>query len=224
MAVVVVTGAGRGIGLELARRLVARGDTVIATVRDPAHAAVLTGIGAQVERLDVTDAASVAAFGAALAGRTVDVLVNNAGVFGQRGGGLAALDMTDVRAVFEANVIGPLAVTQALLPALRRSTRARVLSISSTMGQLSTGAQGAIGYRASKAALNKAMQACSQELMALGIVSALAHPGWVRTDMGGGSADIPVEESAAGLIALVDRLGPADAGRFFLYTGAPAAW
>ncbi len=224
MAAIVITGAGRGIGLGLAQAYAARGDTVIATVRDQAKGQALVECGARVETLDVASGPSVAAFAARIADAAVDVLINNAGIYGPRRAGLAHLDMEQAAEVLLVNTLGPLRVTQALLPHLRRAGRARVLSISSGMGALSGTSTGEIAYRASKAGLNKAVQASASELAGIGIISVVAHPGWVRTDMGSNAADLSIEQSVEGLVALVDRLTLKDTGRFFDYSGAEIAW
>jgi NAD(P)-dependent dehydrogenase (short-subunit alcohol dehydrogenase family) len=224
VAIIVITGAGRGIGLGLAQAYAARGDTVIATVRNQAKAQSLFDCGARVETLDVSSGPSVAAFAARIADVAVDVLINNAGIYGPRGAGLAHLDMEEAAKVLLVNTLGPLRVTQALLPHLGRAGRAKVLSISSGMGALSGTSTGEIAYRASKAGLNKAVQASASELARQGIISVVAHPGWVRTDMGTNAADLSIGQSVDGLIALTDRLTLKDTGRFFDYSGAGIAW
>ena len=121
-------------------------------------------------------------------------------------------------------VAGPLRVLQAFLPHLERAGGGRVLMISSGMGLFSGKGSGAVAYRASKAALNKATQTLAIDLAARGVHVAACHPGWVRTDMGGPGADIAPTESARGLVDLVERLGPTQSGRFFDRTGEARDW
>jgi NAD(P)-dependent dehydrogenase (short-subunit alcohol dehydrogenase family) len=224
MATWLVTGANRGIGLGLARALGARGDAVIAGVRDPASAGALRALGARVEvvPLDVADARSVAAAAAAVGGRPIDVLVNNAGVYGPKRQGAFDLDPDAFLATLAVNSVGPFRVLQAFRRNLGRG--AKVVTISSTMGSFERGGAGYAAYRASKAAVNRAVAATAGELAGHGIVSVVMHPGWVRTDMGGAGADLSVEESATGILRTIDGLGAADAGRFFEWDGRRAPW
>jgi NAD(P)-dependent dehydrogenase (short-subunit alcohol dehydrogenase family) len=219
-----VTGAGRGIGRELVRQLRARGTRVIATVRDQAAARPLEALGARVESVDVADPPSIAALGARLAGERLDVLVNNAGV-GGADGGLATLRPEDLRRVLEVNAIGPLLVTQALLPALRAGGRRVIASLSSRMGSLTDNTDGGwYAYRASKAALNMLVRTMAEELGRERFACLVLCPGWVQTDMGGPGAPLPVEASAADLIERIDRAGPADSGRFIDHRGQMIPW
>jgi NAD(P)-dependent dehydrogenase (short-subunit alcohol dehydrogenase family) len=220
----VVTGANRGLGLELARQLVARGERVIATARDPRRAGPLAELDARVLPLDVGDDASIAAFAAALGGAPIDVLVNNAG----RGDGrqpLGALARTTLRDTLETNALGPLLVTQALLPNLRAAESRLVVQITSKMGSIDDNTSGgAYGYRASKAALNMLNKSLALDLAAEGFRCVLLHPGWVRTDMGGASAPLSVQESVAGMLAVIDGLGPQHSGAFLDFRGETIAW
>lgn len=221
---VVVTGANRGIGLELARQLAARGDRVLGTARRPDEAPALCAVAARVLPLDQTDAASVAALAASLEDEAVDVLVNNAGAGGGRTP-FAELDWDLVASLFATNAIGPLRVTQALLPALRRGGRRLVASIGSDLGSLARNESGgAFGYRASKAALNMLNRSLAHELAPERFSCVVIHPGWVRTDMGGAEAPLAVEDSVAGLLRVIDGLGPSDTGRFLDHHGRTIPW
>ena len=225
----VVTGANRGIGLELTRRLLERGDTVVAGCRAPGRAEALNAFAAAhpgrctVAALDVTSDASVAAFAASLEGRPIDVLVNNAGV----SGGAQSIDEMDYAGWEQAlavNTLGPFRATVALLPSLRRAERPRVVTVSSLMGSLSGRSTGSYAYRSSKAAVNKVMQVLSVELAPSGVIVVPVHPGWVRTDMGGPHAPLSVEESVAGLIDVIDGLEPEHSGRFLDWRGKKLPW
>ena len=221
MATILITGANRGIGLELARQYEAAGDTVIRTMRDPDKAEPEIGT---VLPLDVTDEASVEALAAALKGQAIDLLINNAGIAGPSRQSSTDMDFDGFAAVLDANVLGPLRVTQALLPNLRKARGARIAVISSKMGQLATALPGHVAYRASKAAVNKVFQVLATDLTAEGIAVAMLHPGWVRTDMGGAGADIDVATSAAGIRAVLDKLDMTTTGRFTTYAGEALEW
>ena len=229
MAVYVVSGASRGIGHELTGQLLRRGDRVIATYRDAAGRARLetlaaTAPTATLVRLDVRDGVSIAALAAGLGDAPVDVLVNNAGVMGSSPASLEAVDYDEWLEVFLVNVQGPHRLTAALVPNLRRSDRPRVITLSSIMGSLGRSSPGYPAYRSSKAAVNKVMQLLARDLAPMGIVACPVHPGWVQTDMGGPGAELPVGQAVAGLIALIDRLTPAHAGRFWQWDGTELPW
>jgi NAD(P)-dependent dehydrogenase (short-subunit alcohol dehydrogenase family) len=223
MPTVFITGAARGIGLALAKAYAAGGWRVLAGVRDPAKAAALDGI-AEIHRLDVEDDASVAALPAALEGEAVDLLINNAGVYGPESQPALEVGGDDFRHVLAVNTVGPVLVAQALLPALRRAKGAKVAVISSQMGALAGRGGGSVAYRASKAAVNKAAQVLAGELKGDGIAVAVLHPGWVRTDMGGAGADIDPQTSARGIKAVLDGLDLSRTGRFWNYDGRELDW
>lgn len=220
---VFITGANRGIGLALARAYLASGRKVSIGVRDTVTARALLP-DAQVFALDVADDASVAALAGHFKDLAVDILINNAGVIGPARQSATDMDFPAFLQTLNINTLGPLRVTQALLPSLRRSRAPRLAIISSRMGSLSHASSDKIAYRASKAAVNKIGQALATDLAAEGIVVAVFHPGWVRTDMGGGSADIDVHESAAGIVGLIDRINLKQTGQFWNYDGCGIPW
>jgi NAD(P)-dependent dehydrogenase (short-subunit alcohol dehydrogenase family) len=229
MARWVVTGANRGIGLEFVRQLAARGDTVDASARDLAAAAELRALGKQHERVrlhavDVRHDDSVRAMAKAIGGEAVDVLVNNAGVMGKMTS-LENVDLADAMATFDANALGPIRVTRALLPNLKKAERPRVAHITSGMGSIGDNSSGgAYGYRMSKAALNMANKSMSLDLRERGITAVVVNPGWVQTEMGGGGAPTPVEESVARMIAIFDELTLVRTGAFIDYRGGTIEW
>lgn len=227
MATWLVTGANRGLGLGLAEHLLARGDRVVAGTRDPLGAEALQRLAArhpalELLPLDVTDAASVAAAKATLGARPIDVLVNNAGVYAERGKGALEADPEAFLATLAVNSVAPIRMIKALADNL--TPGAKVVTISSRMGSLTLGSTGEFVYRASKAAVNKAIQAIAPELAGRGVTAVVMHPGWVRTDMGGRGADLEVGEATAGLMATIDRLTPKDAGTFLNWNGEPIPW
>jgi NAD(P)-dependent dehydrogenase (short-subunit alcohol dehydrogenase family) len=216
-----VTGAARGIGAALCAEALARGHRVVAVVRGEAEPAAHANLS--VIRFDATDTAATRAAAAALDG-PVDVLIANAGVYGGRDQSLVGLDPDDVLHTLDVNVAGPLRTLQAFLPHLKKAAKPRALMISSGMGRFSGGSAGSVGYRASKAALNKVVQTLHLELGPQGVALVACHPGWVRTDMGGSGADIPAQESAKGLCDLAESLDVAGAGAFYDWTGARQDW
>lgn len=225
-----ITGANRGIGLALTMELLRRGDHVVAAARDPWGGALAELAGVHVGQLtplelDVTSDKSVAAAKQAFDGRPIDVLVNNAGVYGPRDRQTALdMDFKAWREVFEVNVYAPLRVAQAFLPNVEAGSGRKIVTISSRMGSIGSNPSGAIAYRSSKAAVNMVMVGFGNAVRDSEVAVLLFHPGWVRTDMGGGGADIPPTESAAGLIATIDASGMRDTNSFRNWKGEAIPW
>lgn len=224
MATVLITGANRGIGLELARQLHARGDHVIAACRSSNDA--LGALGVEVlPGIDVADDASVASLAEKLAGRPLDWLVLNAGIL--QVDGLAPLDVAGIRRQFEVNALGPLRVTAALASNL--GTGGKVALITSRMGSIGdNGSGGMYGYRMSKAALNMAGVSLARDLAGRGIAVVILHPGMVATDMTAGFGHGPhmqrPDETATMLIARIDELTLATSGAFRHAKGETLPW
>ncbi|MBL8742362.1 MAG: SDR family oxidoreductase, partial [Myxococcales bacterium] len=167
---------------------------------------------------------SVRAMARVIGDDAVDVLVNNAGVMGKMTS-LENVDMADAMATFDANALGPIRVTRALLPNLQRAERPRVAHITSGMGSIGDNSSGgAYGYRMSKAALNMANKSMSVDLRDRGITAVVVNPGWVQTDMGGGGAPTPVAESVSRMIAIFDELKLTRTGAFLDYRGGTFEW
>ncbi|MGL4637323.1 MAG: SDR family oxidoreductase [Beijerinckiaceae bacterium] len=230
MTTYLITGANRGIGLALAEVLIARGDRVIAAVRDPFKVPELLRMApkdqAMIIGMDIADDRSVTRAAVSVK-EPVDVLINNAGILGQTSDTTLDVDLQAFQTTLAVNTIGPLRVAQAFLPHLRQGKAPRILNISTQMGSLTyanASSSRRIAYSASKAALNKVMQGMATDLKPAGIIVALAHPGWVKTDMGGDGADITPAESAAGLVALLDRLEMTQTGQFFRWDGTVHPW
>jgi len=225
-----ITGANRGIGLALTMELVRRGDHVVAAARDPWGGALAELAAEHVGgitplELDVTSDESVAAASAALAGKPIDVLLNNAGVYGPRDRQSAfEMDFDAWREVFAVNVYAPLRVAQAFLPNVEAGAGRKIATISSRMGSIGSNPAGNIAYRSSKAAVNMTMVAFGDAVKDRNVSVLLFHPGWVRTDMGGGGADIAPSESAAGLIATIDASGMAQTQSFRTWQGETIPW
>lgn len=226
MPTLLITGANRGIGLELTRNYAAAGWDVIACCREPAKAEALRALPGRitVEALDVTDYAAVDALAARLAGRPIDLLLNNAGIYGNRDGALSVADFDTYLRVLHVNSVAPLKVALAFLPQLKAAPAGKIATISSRMGSIGLGAGGSYAYRASKAAVNAAMHNLALDLKSAGICCIVLHPGWVKTDMGGQGADITPQVSAAGLQKVIDGASMAASGKFLNYDGQEFPW
>ncbi|WP_425045958.1 SDR family oxidoreductase [Primorskyibacter sp. S87] len=206
---VVITGANRGIGLGLARRYSEAGHTVTGTSRD----------GSAGVRLDVTDPAQQADMARQLSGQPVDLLICNAGVYLDKGQGLETGFPAEMWAeTFAANVTGAFLTIQSLLPNIRQA-HGRIAIISSQMASQTLAPGGSYIYRASKAAVLNLGRNLARDLEPDGIPVGIYHPGWVRTDMGGGAADITTDDAASGLITRFDELDLENTGCFLTWDG-----
>jgi NAD(P)-dependent dehydrogenase (short-subunit alcohol dehydrogenase family) len=220
MATVLITGANRGIGLELARQYLQRGDKVIAACRKASPALQRLDVRME-EGVDVASDESVASLAERLGDTRLDILINNAGVL--RRTALQPMDFDEIRRTFEVNTLGPLRVTVALLDNLAEG--ARVGMVTSRMGSIADNTSGShYAYRISKAALNMAAASLAQDLRDRGVSVVLLHPGFVRTEMTGGNGYINADESAAGLIARIDETSLENSGRFTHQDGTELPW
>ncbi len=215
MAHALVTGGNRGIGLELCRLLAARGDEVVAVCRKPSPE--LTALGVRIEAgIDVTASEAGFELHRRLAGRRLDLVVQNAGVLSNET--LPTLDVAAIRRQLEVNALAPLVLTAALRPLLGHGSK--VALVTSRMGSMAdNGSGGYYGYRMSKAALNAAGVSLARDLAPSGIAVVLLHPGFVRTGMTGGAGSIDPDESARGLLARIDALDLASTGKFLHANG-----
>lgn len=220
MGVAVVTGANRGIGLELARQLRARGASVVAVCRKSANE--LDALGVRVESgIDVTEPAAWSALARRLAHDDIDLLIQNAGML--LPDSLDDVDPDKVRAQFELNAVAPLFLTRALAPRLHAG--AKVALVTSRMGSIGdNGSGGYYGYRMSKAALNAAGVSLAHDLRPRGIAVVILHPGSVRTEMTRGHGMIGAEESVRGLLQRIDELRLETTGRFLHQNGEVLPW
>jgi len=221
---VVVTGANRGLGLELARQLNDAGAIVIGTARKPDKADDLRELGVRIVQLEVADAVSVAAMAETLGDLKIDVLLNNAGIFPQREG-FEDTDPDEALRVYTVNTIGPLRVTQALMPMMRRADGKLIMNMSSGLGSITNNSRGSmVDYRASKAALNMISRTMAAELKEEGFVVVAMSPGWVKTDMGGPNANLTPEESVSGILRTLAGLKGDDTGGYFNHDGSELPW
>lgn len=226
MPTVLITGANRGIGLEFARQYAAEGWTVHGSARDPENATALNGIGGvTVHRLDVGNAAQIAAVAEALADAKIDLLINNAGVSGAENAALGEIDYDTWLEVLRINALAPLRVTEAFLPRMAHAPTGLIVFMSSRAGSITSNIAGSrYPYRTSKAALNAVVRSLALDLLPRGINCIAMHPGWARTDMGGAVAPLDPEESVRCMRELFRRVEPHDTGHFFNYDGRELDW
>ncbi|HEX3645299.1 MAG TPA: SDR family oxidoreductase [Vicinamibacterales bacterium] len=219
-----VTGANRGIGLEVCRQLAALGLRVMLTARDRSKAdgaarSLRPGGDVVAARLDVTDPVSIRA----LASEQIDVLVNNAAVLVDEGEGVLELTAENLRMTFETNVFAPIAVSQAFVPGMISRGYGRIVNVSSQAGQLTSMSTYAPAYSMSKAALNAFTRQLASATRGTGILVNSACPGWVRTDMGGRNAPRSVEQGADTIVWLATLEARGPTGGFFS-DRKPIAW
>lgn len=228
MSTALITGANRGLGLEFARQYAAAGWRVHAGCRQPEHADALRAVAGDVRlhRLDTADHAQIDALADDLAGEALDVLVGNAGVYGDTAGrGLGRLDYDAWTHAFRVNTMAAARLAERFADALARAPRPAFAALTSLMGSMAdNGSGGAYLYRSSKAALNAVLKSLSIDLRPRGIRVLILHPGWVKTDMGGPGALITPQESVTALRRLIDAGGDELSGRFLNYDGAELPW
>jgi NAD(P)-dependent dehydrogenase (short-subunit alcohol dehydrogenase family) len=226
---VVVTGANRGIGLELVSQYLTDGWQVHSCCREPELATQLASLASNsalsIHQLDVGNPDSVENLGLALSEHSIDLLINNAGIYGGEQQSFGDIDYEQWARVLNVNTLGPYRVSTALADQVENSERRLIVNVSSTMGSIEQYASGGhYIYRSSKTALNMVTVNLAHDLRSRGITVLSVHPGWVRTDMGGSSADISTPTSAAGLRQLIDDVSIVDSGRFFSWDGSPLPW
>lgn len=218
-----VTGANRGIGLEICRQLARHGSRVLMTARDArkgqqaAERLRTDGLGVHFHQLDVTDAESlrrVVSFGEGEFGG-VDILVNNAGVYPDEDVPGLSIDLDTVRRTMEVNAYGPLRLCQLMIPLMRARRYGRIVNVSSGAGAFSEMTGGTLAYRVSKVSLNAITRILADEVRGTGILINAMCPGWVRTEMGGRNAPRSVEEGADTAVFLATLPAGGPTGGFF---------
>lgn len=227
-----MTGANRGLGLELARIYGARGDCVIAGCRNPSTAYELTTITDQVHAVDIGDEGSIASFVEAIGDQPVDIVLNNAGIDARNLGAteserdVLTQTSTQLMGQVAVNAVGPWLLSRGLLPQLRRSANPRIVNVTSQIGSMEVGQRIGrdVGYAVSKAALNMITVKLAVRLRDEGIIAIVVHPGHLRTDMGGAAAAMEPADAARQLVALVDGLTIADTGTFRRWDGSVHPW
>lgn len=230
MPTLLITGANRGLGLELTRLYLEDGWRVIAASRRPQSRGLETLAARhpgtlQRPELDVTDPAAIAAVAAEFAGQPIDLLFHNAGVYGPDAAPFGETPADEWLEVFRVNAIAPLKLTEALVQNVASSRGKLVAVMTSLMGSVAdNGSGGYYPYRSSKAALNMVAKSLSVDLRALGITVVAIHPGWARTDMGGEQAPLSVGDSCAGVKRVLDGVTDADNGGFLGWDGDRLPW
>lgn len=226
MPTVLVTGANRGIGLGFARHYAAAGWDVLAACRTPEEAVALKRLpNTSLLRLDMTDEAGIAALARGMAGRPLDLLINNAGMLGPRSLPLGTSQQAEWLSVLSTNAVGPYLLAERLASNVLASQGKRVVNASSSMASLSRGSTDwAPIYAVSKAALNMVTRHLAAELGPRGGIVVALSPGWVQTAMGGPGAVTPVDEAVAALAATIEGLTPTENGSFLDSSGSPFPW
>ena len=233
MQTILITGANRGIGFELARQLLKDDSYIFATCRSPERADALNDLAREqpdrvaVLQMDIDDHATISAAVKAVAAKSdaIDLLINNAGISGDDHARIMGrLTSSEVSRVITTNAVAPLIVTQAFRDLLKPGENPRVVMISSGLGSLQRTSGVSYAYRMSKAAMNMAARVLAFDSAMSGITTVTMNPGWVQTDMGGPEAALKPEESGDALRALINGLTPADNGKFFQYDGSELPW
>jgi NAD(P)-dependent dehydrogenase (short-subunit alcohol dehydrogenase family) len=228
MAVVLITGANRGIGLALVKAYAGRRDRVIACIRatsdrdalDAAVAAAPKWI--EVIEMDVSDPLEIARTRRKLEAEPIDILINNAGIGGPDRQSATDMDFEGLEEALNINAIAPLRVATAFLPNVK-AAKGKIITLSSQMGATGASADN-LAYRVSKQAVNRLMRGLATELKPQGVPVLIVHPGWVKTDMGGDGAQLSPEQSAAQLLKLIDKFDIASTGKFLAWNGKELAW
>jgi NAD(P)-dependent dehydrogenase (short-subunit alcohol dehydrogenase family) len=231
MPAVLITGASRGLGFELAKQYAVEGWRVIACCRKPEDAIALKKLApsardmVSVVAMDVADNDTVRNAALTLKDVVVDILINSAGIAGVPQQSTGKIDYASWARVLDVNTMGPLRVLEAFTDNLARSERRLVVTITSGMGSLADNTSGgSIAYRSSKAAVNMVMRSAAIDLAPRGITCVLINPGWVKTDMGGPDATLSPQQSVSAMRRLIETLGPNDSGKFYNYDGREYPW
>ena len=229
MAVALIAGANRGIGLALVKAYAGRRDKVFAAVRHTSDRSELDAFAAtqpkwvEVIEMDVADPAEIGRVRRKLEAEPIDVLINNAGVSGPDRQSATDMDYDGLAETLAVNAIAPLRIANAFLPNVK-AAKGKIITLSSQMGSVQSAASDSLAYRVSKEAVNKLMRGLAAELKPQGIPVLIVHPGWVKTEMGGDGAQLKPEESAAQLLKLIDKLDLASTGKFLAWNGKELAW
>ncbi len=228
MAVVLITGANRGIGLALVKAYAGRRDKVIACVRATSDREALDALAAaapkwiDVLEMDVADPAEIGRARRHLEAEPIDILINNAGIGGPEHQSATNMDFDGLQEALTVNTIAPLRVANAFLSNVK-AAKGKIVTLSSQMGSNGASADN-LAYRVSKQAVNRLMRGLATELKPQGIPVLIVHPGWVKTDMGGEGAQLSPEQSAAQLVKLIDKIDAASTGKFLAWNGKELAW
>ena len=228
---ILVTGASRGIGLEMVRYAMNKGWDVLACCRHPQRAdnllsmAQLSNGRVSVHIVDLAELATIQALAYELRHEKIDMLINNAGVYGSDSNSFGEVDARDWSETFKVNTIAPMKMSEAFIEQLSIGQHKVIACLSSKMGSMSDNASGgSYIYRSSKAALNAVVKSMSIDLIDKGVKCVALHPGWVKTDMGGPNAEITSKESVSNMFTTLLSLKKEDSGRFIDIDGADIPW
>lgn len=235
MPTVLITGANRGLGLELTRQYLDRGWSVIGASRgsSPELDELSEQPRFEAYRLNLTDDVALSDFAAAIGERRIDVLLNNAGTMGRhsfaelglKSGRFGSFDRSEWHGILDINLCTPMRLAELLVDQVAAGDRGRIITISSMLGSMGLNTVGGLyAYRASKAAVNAMMKSMAIDLAARGIIAIALHPGFVRTDMSGPMADIEAADSAAGMIRVIDDVTLEDSGKVLAWDGSELPW
>jgi NAD(P)-dependent dehydrogenase (short-subunit alcohol dehydrogenase family) len=224
MPTILITGAGRGLGLELARQYAQDGWRVIGTVRNAEARAELARFRAEALTLDVSATGKVKQLASQLKGVSIDVLFCNAGISGKRGMALGSFDYAEWEKVLRVNLLGAAAVIEVLVENVAASERKTIAVMSSRLGSITESSGMTLPYSTSKAALNLLAKGLAANLAPRGIIVVALSPGWVKTDMGGQAAPLTPETSVRGLRNVIGRLRREDSGKFLSHDGSTIPW
>lgn len=227
MPTLLVTGANRGLGLEFVRQYAADGWRVLACCRTLEGAATLRDVEGAVETyiLDVANFPAIEKLAADLKGQTIDVLLNNAGIYGSKSSQFGSVDYDEWLRVLHIDTMAPLKMAESFIEHVAKSELKRIVTVSSKMGSIADNTSGgSYVYRSSKGAVNVVTKSMANDLKSRGVTCAVLHPGWVMTDMGGPNALISAEESVRGMKGVIDGLDLLQSGKFFNYDGNEIPW
>ena len=232
MKTILITGANRGIGLELSRQYANDGWRVLACCRHPEKADALNKLAAQypellkVHTLDVADHAQIEQLAQTLSDESIDLLINNAGIYpASDAGGFARTNYAEWMTAFSINTMAPLKMVESFASQIIRSKQKLVVTITSQMGSIEDNSSGGnYLYRSSKAAANMVVKSLAVDLREKGVIAVAFNPGWVKTDMGGPNAMISVERSVTGMRQVISKLTLSDSGKFLGHDGQLIPW
>ncbi len=239
MPTVLITGATRGFGFELAAQYAADGWRVLACCRAPAHASALKALAADapgavtLHQVDMTDLVRIEGLALELQGQAVDVLINNAGVIGKRNFDQGLLedqafgrsDFGEWELVLKTNLLGPMKMAEAFIEHVAASEQKKIITLTSIVGSIAENNFGGMyAYRASKAAANAIMKSMAIDLKPRGIIALPLHPGFAKTDLGGQNADIEPSIGAAGMRKVIAEATLEQSGHFLAYDGRELPW
>ena len=230
MATILVTGANRGLGIEFVKQYLNGGNEVIATYRNENSSINLIEMSKErsnlkLLQLDVSSNKSLNSFEENLGDTPIDIFINNAGVYGPRNSSFGNVDEKNWIPAIKVNAIAPILMTQLIIKNIRSGADKKLIYITSKMGSIDDNkGGGSYVYRSSKTALNSVVKSLSVDLENEGIVVALIHPGWVKTDMGGPNALIEKDMSVRRMTEVISNLDISSTGNFYNYDGSIILW